>query len=71
MIYVHDNPVISPCWKKNKTKTMYILIVKSDRNLMSTVKKTNPMKFLSSSDIWELATWLSLSECQKDLKMEK
>lgn len=37
--------------EKKQTKPMYILIVKSDRNVMSTVKKTNPMKFLSSSDI--------------------
>lgn len=32
-----------------KKKKVHIFIVKSDRNLTSTVKKTNPMKFLSSN----------------------
>lgn len=38
-----------PLAGKKKKKKEHIFIVKSDRNLTSTVKKTNPMKFLSSN----------------------
>lgn len=56
---------------EKKKKKVHIFIVKSDRNLTSTVKKTNPMKFLSSNYMWEFATSLNYPGCQKNKKREK
>lgn len=69
MICVNNNPVISPCWKKYIK--LHILIVESDRKLMSAVKKPNPMKLLSPSYVWEFATCLYSPERQKNKNGEK